>query len=108
MRLANCITAVPPSAPDTAAPGPRSRAGPSRPGRRLSVPGKGLLYGNRALDRPRDRGEGRQEAVAHRLHLCPAVLLERLAGDALVLAQDLQPLLVPQASHDCGMTDDIG
>ena len=53
-----------------------------------------------ALHRSGDRPKRGHEAVAHRLHLRPAVRLQHLARDPLVLAQHLAPLLVAAGLPD--------
>ena len=92
----------------------RSPFDPSTP-LRIRVSGKGgisfierALYGDGALQSPHRRGERGHEAVAHRLHLGAAVGAEALAGDALVLPQDLARLRVAQALGEGGGAFDVG
>src|SRR3990172_811364 len=66
-----------------------------------------LLDGDGALQRPRRRAERRHEAVAHRLHLEAAVCGERLADDALVLAQHLPRPGVAEALGEDGGAFDV-
>src|SRR5262245_43848085 len=52
------------------------------------VSGERSLECDGAIHRLSDRREGGHKAIAYRLHLRAAVLLEKIARDALVLAED--------------------
>ena len=54
------------------------------------------------------RAERGHEAVAHRLDLGAAVLLQDFAGDALVLAEDRAAALVAEAGHHLRVPDEVG
>src|SRR2546422_6724358 len=60
-----------------------------------------------ALHRPRHRPERCHEPVTHRLHFRAAVLLEDVAGDRLVLAEDGAAALVAEAGHHLGVSDEV-
>ena len=70
--------------------------------------GEGALEGDGALEGGGDAAEGGHEAVAHGLHFGAAVRLQGLAGDALVLAEDVAALGVAEALHHLGVADDVG
>src|SRR5439155_3305504 len=69
---------------------------------------EGPLEGNCALDGFGHATERSHETVAHRLHLGAAVLLEHVAGDALVLAEDGAAADVAQSRHHLGVADEVG
>src|SRR5439155_10092064 len=63
---------------------------------------------NRTLYRAGGGGEPGHEAVAHRFHLGAAVRVERLAGQALMLAQHLPRAFVAQPLVERGGAFDVG
>src|SRR3990172_8731593 len=67
-----------------------------------------LLDRDGALQRLRRGAERGHEAIAHRLHLAPAVRLQGLPNHALVLAQQVTDLRVAEALRHRGGAFDVG
>jgi hypothetical protein len=70
--------------------------------------GKGALEGDCALDGFGDAAERSHKAIAHGLDLGATVRLQHLAGDPLVLAEDVAATLVAESRHHFGVTDEVG
>jgi len=74
----------------------------------VEVGADGLLHGDGGVEGAGSRGEAGHEAVAHGLDLGAAVCAQGVAGQALVLAQDVAGLGVAEVVGEVGGGFDVG